>query len=427
MLFLTFVAALTFSRPHITPAEPTSATPVVLTVSETDTCPPPPVVTITGTTIKVVLGDGPCLAPPVLITHEIELGLLAPGDYEVVVVGTDQGGAHLSFFVRDAEGTVTVRPSIGATTGGTPVTIVADVRHCQGQDLHACPPPAITFDGFPAANVEVIESSLFRAVAPAHVAGPAVVQVRSGEFTRVTRAGFRYYDRAAQPLASMFERVLLPVYHNGPGAYGSQWVTEVRARNSGSGVIEPFRGPAIPVERPQQLVFAEPVPKGVLLFLPREAADSLHFQTLARDTSRQAADWGTEIPVVRESAFRSDAIELLNIPIDPRFRVTLRVYGLESLHDSVRLTVYSMSTGASLDSVTVNLSGASECGPSSSCASDAPAHWVNGDFAAAFAYLGAGQDRIGIRLEPMNDVQPIWAFATITNNETQHVTVISPQ
>jgi hypothetical protein len=414
--------------PEVRPAEPTSATPVTLIVYHFASCPPDPVVAIEGTIITVKLAQGPCLAPPILITEEIPLGLLAPGDYEVIVEESGVRTHHFSFTVRDAQAEVIVRPSIGPTTGGTLVYVNADVRHCQGRPTDSCPPPAITFDGVAATNVEVINSVEFRARTPAHASGAAEVRISSGEFTRVSRAGFRYYDRSGAPLASMFERVLIPVAFAGPGAHGSQWTTELSVLNRSSYTVSLFRPLATgdPIAgRPLRIPLSGSA-GGKLLFVPRESAGAMAFNLLVRDTSRQSEDWGTEVPVVREAGFSTDAVELLNVPVDPRFRLTLRVYGLDSAAGDAYITVYSMETGNNISvPKRFPLSSATPCEPAIPCGSDDPAFALI-DVLSEMSGLPAS-GRIGIRVQATYAAQPIWGFVTVTNNTTQHVTVISPQ
>ncbi|HWO48199.1 MAG TPA: hypothetical protein VNM41_09065, partial [Solirubrobacterales bacterium] len=68
---LLFASTMQAATVTVEPPNPTSAIPVVLLVTESDTCPPPPVVTRDGFSISVVLGAGPCLSPPVLITYRL--------------------------------------------------------------------------------------------------------------------------------------------------------------------------------------------------------------------------------------------------------------------------------------------------------------------------------------------------------------------
>jgi hypothetical protein len=38
-----------------------------------------------------------------------------------------------------------------------------------------------------------------------------------------------------------------------------------------------------------------------------------------------------------------------------------------------------------------------------------------------------GLSRVGIQIDSLDPNVPVWGFLTVTNNETQHVTVISPE
>ena len=96
LLFVSFILAaspvVAQSTISFEPPDPTSTTPLTLIVTESDSCPPPPVVTRSGSTITVALGVGPCLSPPIEITHRLEIGTLPAGTYSVIV--TD-GGAQV--------------------------------------------------------------------------------------------------------------------------------------------------------------------------------------------------------------------------------------------------------------------------------------------------------------------------------------------
>lgn len=84
---------------RIEPPVPNSHTPITLLVTQFDSCPPQPVVTRSGFTITVSLRYGPCLAPPILITHRIELGTLPAGQYTVVVDDPGQSSRSATFEV----------------------------------------------------------------------------------------------------------------------------------------------------------------------------------------------------------------------------------------------------------------------------------------------------------------------------------------
>ena len=126
LVSLGFLLALPLLAVEIQPASPTTATPVTARFQYYASCPPPPEVTRIGNTFHVLLKQGPCLSPPVLVTFDVQLGKLAPGDYEVIgespsVNGVERGD-YAAFFVRDADATILVLgQSFGPTTGGTQV------------------------------------------------------------------------------------------------------------------------------------------------------------------------------------------------------------------------------------------------------------------------------------------------------------------
>jgi hypothetical protein len=212
--------------------------------------------------------------------------------------------------------------------------------------------------------------------------------------------------------------VLVPIIYNGPGRRGSQWVTELAVRNSGAGVIEPWRGrgnlAALAPGRPVVADIGE-APGGLFLVVPRESVENLHANLRVRDTSREATEWGAEVPIVRERDFATDQ-EILNVPFDGRYRVTLRLYA-PAPTARVWMNVYALtSPGPTTSRTLVELDCAGV-----PCASDQPA------FAAIElnSPLAVG-GTFGIRLETFSGGR-VWGFATLTNNATQQVTVIAAQ
>jgi hypothetical protein len=55
-----------------------------------------------------------------------------------------------------------------------------------------------------------------------------------------------------------------------------------------------------------------------------------------------------------------------------------------------------------------------------------PAYAEIADLVEAFPQIAA-YERLRIRIEPLTPGMRYWAFVTITDNMTQHVTVVSPQ
>jgi hypothetical protein len=414
VLFMTFILVapgmLAQSTVSFEPADPTSTTPVTLIVTEVDSCPPAPVLTRSGSTITVALGVGPCLSPPMEITHRLEVGPLPAGTYSVIVTDGGVQVATATLTVLDANDSVVVRPSIGTIAGGDTVEIIANVAGT----------PAITFGGVAATNVVVLGTSRFRATTPPHAAG--AVEVRVGD--RKSYA-VRYDDPATPPLPALFERILVPVVYNGPGAYGSSWATEVSVRNDNPTGVRLWTQSVIAASRPAILELDD-APGGLFLIVARGDAPALHLNALVRDVSREALDWGTEMPIVRASSFSTHAIELLNIPVDARYRHTLRIYANGSYPTFARVSSYAMDDGRGLAERLIALTSSRPCSATEPCASDRPSFAMVSDFPGMF-HTNVTTGRIGLRIETWVAGTPLWAMVTVTNNETQHVTVVSPQ
>jgi hypothetical protein len=234
---------------------------------------------------------------------------------------------------------------------------------------------------------------------------------------------------------SDFEVVLFPVVHETPipGGYGSLWETEMWVRNSaGEPVIfggqgepycpDPFCFGGIPVllaPGTSRIVPAmSPLWEGGLFYLEKKFSDQVFFSLRVRDLSRNEESAGTYIPVVRESELYSEAFELLNVPMDAG-RVHLRLYGLSDRQPTVQLTIFRADSEEVLFSAHVLLYGHS---PST----DFPAEPSERVLYGIADLLPEGaHSSVRIRIEPV-DEGLYWAYATVTNDSTQQVTVIAP-
>ncbi|MGH9457088.1 MAG: hypothetical protein ACRD2J_05545 [Thermoanaerobaculia bacterium] len=240
------------------------------------------------------------------------------------------------------------------------------------------------------------------------------------------------------PAPANFELFLAPVMYEGPGALGSEWTTQLSLYNDSDTAIDPWEwlllcppGEPCPdtipprtslVLGPQQLLTWV---NGYVFAIPRDRADDLHATLHARDLSRQSESWGTEIPVVREDDLPSKIV-LLNVPLDDRFRRMLRIYDLRGIDGvTVSMRWFRADTGEEVASERVLLRTVARCaiGP---C-------WLPDPAAASIpieppfpAGLEPG-DRLRIEIEPASADMKVWAFVSITNNESQQVTTITPQ
>ena len=252
---------------------------------------------------------------------------------------------------------------------------------------------------------------------PAGTVADVVVTDLEGNVRR-RQAALRIVDPNAPFSPDEFERVLIPVIYNGPGQKGSQWVTDVRLMNGNTYVMPMLRGPQLV---PEQSVALDVVaPNGYVLFPVKGATDDLNINVLARDLSRQSEALGTEIPAVRERDFDHRRIVLQNIPTDSRFRMTLRAYALDPLTfiNKLNYWLHDQATGRELAFGIADLQAPSD--------EHTPWH-ASVDLLAVHPQIAnSGPLRLSISPLGPNPNARFWAFVSVTNNETQHVTVISP-
>ncbi|HET7436672.1 MAG TPA: hypothetical protein VFN10_18330 [Thermoanaerobaculia bacterium] len=238
---------------------------------------------------------------------------------------------------------------------------------------------------------------------------------------------------AAQPAA--LETILLPVHIAGAplqGANGSRWTTDLAIHNAGPaevilgpcGVPSPLPSACPPsyfsvlageTLRNHAVGFTDAGVNGRLLHVRAELASQLAFSLRVRDLARAAEDDGTELPVVRGEAFRTGTVRLIDVPLAPTSRVLLRVYDLDDRGDGqVRVRVIS-DDGAIADHPLL-------------IAASGYGHPGGLPFAPGYGALPLeGSGNVRVEIEPITPGLRLWAFATVTNNATQHVTVVSPQ
>lgn len=243
----------------------------------------------------------------------------------------------------------------------------------------------------------------------------------------------------------IYERLLLPTVIGQPelGLFGSQWVTIATLTNTaqvpvsvypyaiGNGGVEPnFTPPLSPntTIRPT-LVGDRPGYRGTFLFVDRAHISDVSLVLRARDLSRASSTYGTAMPVVPEEEFTNGTVSLNDIPVDTNFRSTLRVYSLDSSRaTTVRLTLYGVTidpvephADTSLGTVELRLRDLSTSLPANTVAIPGFLEVVNVD-----EIMPSSFRQLRIDVQPVDGASRIWAFVTVTHNDTQHVTVIAP-
>jgi hypothetical protein len=251
---------------------------------------------------------------------------------------------------------------------------------------------------------------------------------------------------SAQPLAPQqivlsqepYERLLVPLVLQEPlpGAYGSLWVSHLVVRNDSSEPIAFAAAPGGPcldiylycpdAVEPKSTTdhgfrFAHNPNAGLFYYVGNPGRTALTVTLRIQDISRQALTWGTSIPVVRERDTYTTPLVLLDVPLDTRFRVAIRTYEFEPTDGEARVRIRVFPLESDVPAVETTLSllryGLSVI--------QNPRFAMIADLRDAFPQLSA-LDRVRLEIAPASDGLRFWAFASVTNNETQHVTVIAP-
>ena len=321
--------------------------------------------------------------------------------------------------------------SVGGISGGTAFRYLNTA--CPGN----CAGAKVFFGDKPAKSVTVDGIAII-AVAPAGSrVGPVDVKIVVGAQEWVRPSAFTYIS------PQQYETILLPSFTDReiPGAFGSRWRVEhgvyngndldlespIDFMNTQINCISPCPGfPAIPGLRVTPIPTQQPYGRSPnwLIHVRKPLDAALRFSLRVRDLSREDESWGTELPVVHEREF-VQRVQLFDVPLQPRFRQNLRIYALPqgtTCCTDVAVRFYSIDTSTLLYETTAKLT----LPPPSYGSPDFPAQpeTVELSFLGNIAQL-AGHDRVRVEIDGGSRL--IWAYASITNNATQDVTVVSPQ
>ena len=332
-------------------------------------------------------------------------------------------------------------PAITSITPNTGRVAGEQIVIIKGSAFSSCiicsPPtlPAVSFGGTSARSVELVDSTTLRVTTPPLLQATYDVTVTQFDGSATLNDAFTVSGEPAEG----FETILVPIY-NRPvfGAFGSEFRTSVRAANKADVGQIPLYGadygclmlPPVardPIEDPLmvdgRITYDLPVDcsnwPARLLYIPKIHAGLLTMNSRVHDVSRNARSHGTEIPIVRSAEIKNEDIVFLGVPIDARFRNTLRIY-------STMPAGFFVSVNNGVRAVNVRLEpGKTIFEPSFAMFTDFPRP----------EDLPGGQQAVRVRVFappgpggpfPGAPGPPIWAFITVTNNETQEITTITP-
>lgn len=334
-----------------------------------------------------------------------------------------------------------VSPSVGFLYGGTHVTLLGDdlvgaFVHCtdQCQSPGVCP-VSVLFGTTPA-EVQYALPDRIVVIAPAHAPGTVSVTLKVTNRPTVTLDNAFTYDANAVVSAIDYARYLLPVYaRDTSGGYGSRWASEWTVLNASSetlriggpfcGAISPcFPSTWAPGEYAQRAFYPGSY-NGVFINVPKPLDHDVAQELRVRDVSRESEGWGTELPLVRTTEFRP-AMYLIDVPTDPRYRATLRVYSDRSTN--VRIRVVDQDAGPDPAPLDESVHALEDPGFEPEFR---PRYLQLDPLTAAVRAAANGHPvRVEVFVEDDSIIDPppsIWAFVSITNNDTQQVTTITPR
>jgi hypothetical protein len=256
---------------------------------------------------------------------------------------------------------------------------------------------------------------------------------------------------SAQQLPVDQEQILVPITptpHTGiPGAFGSSWETDLAITN-GSGAPVTLFGLTLPI-CPVQCMVTPPPPvparatifafsercsaaAGRILIADRSTADELFFTLRSHDTSRDDRAWGSIVPVARSRDRFSRSFSIVDVPISTRFRPLLRLYSMNgAAPGSVQVRFFredpnAFLGGAVSDTLLSEVTPAFATGTAPFCPGYAEIALSQEPSLDPSSSTLLDGNRIRIEIIPADSSQQYWGFVSVTNNDTQEVSIIAP-
>ena len=333
-----------------------------------------------------------------------------------------------------------ITPDQDRDTGGTLVVIRGSNLSTPVVCIVPCP-PRVVFGALAVDATEVSDQEL-HVVTPPHPAGTVDVSiVIPGRPGLLMEDAFTFIEGIDAP----YEKVLLPMYFPGEisGAYGTRWKTDLSIYNGSENaaliadaVCPPDLAcpPVIPLTvgvapggsllNPPNFFRPTRANTSLILYVSKPAASDVSFGLRVADTSRSALNGGTDLPVVRGDEFLTGTGQFLNVPLNgAQFRLLLRIYDVA--HDetdfTVRIHPADEKPTTPIYSTTVRASTPSRPPFRSEAA------YAELDITQLLMLRLAWPDQARIEIVPGKAGSRYWAFVSLTNNETQLVTLITPQ
>lgn len=222
-----------------------------------------------------------------------------------------------------------------------------------------------------------------------------------------------------------------------PGAFGSLWKTTTEIVNDSDSSFEiglPWHGiepdrVRVPAHSTTQLDVALTGP--LIVRIPLAVADDVAFQTRVHDASRATTNFGTRIPSVREREFRRTRTIIADVPTADPFRATLRIYAPKSGRIQFRVTLLTQPKPVLVPDAPAQPQPSPTVLAQFEAIASRPLDLQDFGYSVPVAEVllpGSGSDPVQVMIEPVHEgASRFYAFISVTNNETQHVTILSPR
>lgn len=168
------------------------------------------------------------------------------------------------------------------------------------------------------------------------------------------------------------------------------------------------------------------VPLPTFMYVPKSEADGIRMSLMVESSNRDEPEARsfTELPVVRASEFREGKLQLIGVRMDPGFRQTVRIFGLDpNLGGRLMMRVYPLDSTEMLHSCEHEVFAQD----TAATAEGLPLRPAFGMECDMTHHLEDYEGMVRIELEPLTEGLKFWAFVSVTNNKTNHFYTVLPK
>jgi hypothetical protein len=161
-----------------------------------------------------------------------------------------------------------------------------------------------------------------------------------------------------------------------------------------------------------------------MLYVEKSQARNIAFNLRFSDISRSLIDGGVEMPVVREAEMLDRTAQLFDVPLTPGFRVLLRVYDVAYSSSAFSVLVFPQAEN---EDQPVVYWGQIQATTAVGNEFRSKAAYGSLDITSLLRETRQWPEKARIEIVPLTPGSRFWAFASITSNDTQIVTLVTPQ